>query len=480
MTKVSVEKFVEDFSKELDQQNAAIFAGAGLSVAAGFVDWKGLLKPLADELNLDIDRETDLVRVAQYHVNHHGSNRADLTSAILNGFSTRTAQVTENHRILARLPIKSYWTTNYDPCIEDALKQTGKLPDVKQKSEQLLTTVHGRDAVVYKMHGDYLDATNAVLCKEDYETYHIKRGDFLTALAGDLLSKMFLFIGFSFADPNLDYVLGRLHTRYGQHLRKHYCFVRKESARADDKPGELEYRIAKQELFIRDLERYNIRAVMVDAYDDITTVLRMVENRYKSRTIFVSGAAHDYGSRWTTNDVLQFVHDLGSRLVADDYRLVTGLGLGIGSTVLDGALQQIYHVQRRSLSDQLIIRPFPQSLQGQQLWRAYREDMLNFAGMAVYMFGNKLGGDPPTVQRSTGMLDEFEIAHQKGIKVLPLGFTEFVARELYDRVRANFGTFYPTATSKFQTLFNLLGDATRPLADQLTTTVDALNELQRM
>lgn len=480
MGKVSVEKFVDDFCKELDQQNAAIFAGAGLSVAAGFVDWKGLLKPLADELQLDIEREIDLVRVAQYHVNHHGSNRSDLTSAILNGFSTKTARVTENHRILARLPIQSYWTTNYDSCIEDALKQSGKLPDVKHKPEQLLTTVYGREAVVYKMHGDYLDAGNAVLCKEDYETYHIKRGDFLTALAGELLSKMFLFVGFSFSDPNLDYVLGRLHTRYGHHLRKHYCFVRKESPEANDKPGDLEYRLAKQEFFIRDLERYNVRAVMVDAYDDITNVLRLVENRYKSRTIFISGAAHEYGVRWTPSEALQFVHELSSRLVADDYRLVTGLGLGIGSTVIDGALQQIYHVQRRSLSDQLTVRPFPQSLQGQQLWRAYREDMLNFAGMAVYMFGNKLAGDPPSLQQSNGIVEEFEIAHEKGIKVLPLGFTEFVARELYDRVTANFAGFYPSATPRFKSLFDQLGDSTRSLSDQLTTTLDALSELQKM
>ena len=72
------------------------------------------------------------------------------------------------------------------------------------------------------MHGDVAHATDAVLCKADYETYHLSRGDFLTALAGDLLSKMFLFIGFSFSDPNLDYVLGRLHTRHGNNLRKHY------------------------------------------------------------------------------------------------------------------------------------------------------------------------------------------------------------------------------------------------------------------
>ena len=112
MAIVSIEKFVDDITRELQERNVAIFAGAGLSVASGFVDWKGLLKPLADELRLDVDREHDLVRVAQYHVNHHGSNRNDLTNAILNGFSRKQAQVTDNHRILARLPISSYWTTN--------------------------------------------------------------------------------------------------------------------------------------------------------------------------------------------------------------------------------------------------------------------------------------------------------------------------------------------------------------------------------
>lgn len=480
MTKVRVETFVEDFTRELEQRNVAIFAGAGLSVSTGVVDWKGLLKPLADELNLDVEREHDLVRVAQYHVNHHGRSRSDLTEAILNGFARRGTTITDNHKILSRLPIQTYWTTNYDSCIEDALKQGGKLPDVKHTTRQLLTSLHGRDAVVYKMHGDYLDASNAVLCKEDYETYHIKRGEFLTALAGDLLSKMFLFIGFSFADPNLDYVLGRLHSRYGEHQRKHYCFVKTEAPKDDDKPGEFEYRKAKQELFIRDLERYNIRAVMVDSYEQITTILRMIESRYKSKMIFVSGAAHEYGPRWTAQEAQSFVHTLGKELIARDYKLVTGLGLGIGSTIVDGALTQIYHVQRRSLTDELVIRPFPQSPQGQQTWHAYRQDMLDFSGIAIYMFGNKLAGEPPSVQRSVGMVDEFDIAQAKGIKVLPLGFTEYVARELYDRVKMNFAGFYPTATAKFRAMFDLLGDPTRSLSDQTTTTLDALAELQRM
>ena len=53
---------VKKLVKELSANNLAIFAGAGLSVGAGYIDWKGLLKELAEEIDLDVDREEhDLV-----------------------------------------------------------------------------------------------------------------------------------------------------------------------------------------------------------------------------------------------------------------------------------------------------------------------------------------------------------------------------------------------------------------------------------
>ena len=66
-----------------------------------------------------------------------------------------------------------------------------------------------RDAVVYKMHGDVEHPHEAVLTKMIMSRYHLKRGAFINALAGDLVSKTFWFMGFSFTDPNLDYILSR-------------------------------------------------------------------------------------------------------------------------------------------------------------------------------------------------------------------------------------------------------------------------------
>ncbi len=478
MAVVSIERFVEEYSKALHEGAAAVFAGAGLSVAAGFVDWKGLLKPLADELSLSLDREHDLVKVAQYHVNHH-SNRHDLAALILDQFSSRQAQVTTSHRILARLPISVYWTTNYDSTIEQALEEAGKVADVKHEQSQLPHTQAGRDAVVYKMHGDYRHGASAVLAKEDYEKYHLVRGDFLTALAGDLLSKTFLFIGFSFSDPNMDYVLSRMYAKHSTNQKKHYCLVAREKQRPGESYEDFAYRKAKQDYFVRDLQRYNIRVVMLDSYEEVPQVLSAIEWRFKSRTVFVSGAAHEYAPL-AEADALDFVHKLGDELVSKDYRIVTGLGLGIGSTLLDGALQQIYRVQKKVLRDQIVIRPFPQSAGAQQLWTVYRNDMLDFAGIAIFMFGNKLDREKQTIVPSNGVEEEFNIAMAKGIKVLPLGFTGYMARILYDRVAADFANVYPKATPAFQQHFTDLGDHNRTTAEQRKTLLAALAEIERM
>lgn len=40
---------------------------------------------------------------------------------------TKEKDVDENHRIIARLPISTYWTTNYDSLIEDALIEEKEL-----------------------------------------------------------------------------------------------------------------------------------------------------------------------------------------------------------------------------------------------------------------------------------------------------------------------------------------------------------------
>lgn len=474
-----IDSFIRKFAKEVKENNAAIFAGAGLSVAAGFVDWKTLLKPITEELGLDVAKEDNLVSVAQYHCNERAQNRHELNQLLLDAFS-KTSELTENHRILARLPISTYWTTNYDKLIERSLDAIHKVPDVKYTNEHLATTRPKRDAIVYKMHGDVDHPDKAVLTKDDYEKYHVKHAPFITALSGDLVSKTFLFLGFSFTDPNIDYILSRIRTTYTQHQRRHYCIMRDVSRTNCDNDADYEYKTLKQQLFVGDLERFNITTLLIDSYDRITEILRRIENIYKMKTVFISGSAQEYGDSWNGR-AEAFIHELSKKLIDKEYKIVSGFGLGVGSAVINGALEEIYFYGKKATDEQLILRPFPQSQTGKTeravLLDAYRHDMISLGGVAIFVFGNKLDGSG--VIPANGVRREFEIALEYGLKVVPIGATGYVAKELWAEVDAGLDRFYPGHSKDFAENFGQLGDTTLEPDILLESVLKLLDKITR-
>lgn len=61
------------------------------------VNWKQLLREIAEELELDIEKESDLVAIAQYYYNKNGCNRTKLNDTIKDAFQTGK-QPNVNHK----------------------------------------------------------------------------------------------------------------------------------------------------------------------------------------------------------------------------------------------------------------------------------------------------------------------------------------------------------------------------------------------
>lgn len=433
----NVSRFIDEYFEELDAGNAAIFAGAGLSVPAGFVDWRDLLRPLANELDLDIDLESDLVAVAQFHVNANGNNRNRLHRALIHALSPTTPP-TINHRLLARLPIATWWTTNYDKLIENSLRESGKIVDVKFAVPQLANTQPRRDALVFKMHGDIDRPDEAVVTRDDYERYSRDRGAFITALAGDLVSKTFLFLGFSFTDPNLEYVLSRVRMSFQENQRRHYAIFRKRTRKDGETDAEFENAKTRQILVLEDLKRFNIKAILVDEYSDVTSILEELERRHRRQTVFVSAAASNFDP-WGEPAVNAFMRALGTALVSSGLRVATGYGLGVGNALFTGAIEEVLRTKTRHIDDALIIRPFPQAIPDKteraRVWEHYRQEIIGAAGIALFLFGNKI--EDAKLVPSDGMQQECDIARHRRLALIPIGATGSMASELLKQAIAD-------------------------------------------
>lgn len=454
---ISREQFLQDYGEAIAHGYAAVFAGAGLSKGSGYSDWKGLLKEFAEELGLDLEIETDLVAVAQYHITASEQKRNRLHQKLVDEFST-AVQLSPAHRILAELPIRTYWTSNYDDLVEAALKDAKRKIDVKRSSAALPLTGKDADAIVYKLHGDLGDPETIIITRDDYEEYERKFPGFFTQLRADLTSKTFLFVGFSFSDPHLDFILTQLKRDFGEHMRRHFAILRRES-RSGRTKKQYEYALNRQRLRVRDLQRYNISTLLIDDYDEIPEVLRLLRLRYLRRQVFVSGAAHDFSPRGETW-IEEFAFNFGKALIDRGYNLVSGLGVDVGRSVMSGALDELYRQVDPRIDQRLLLRPFPTQ---KAAYTKHRELMLATVGFAVFISGNKLDGSGNAVE-SAGVIEEYELARRADVYPLPVGSTGWAAARLWQQVHEEFVSIFPPGTP--EPAFDVLNDA-RASTDQV-------------
>ena len=466
--------FIDRYVKEIQNYTAAMFIGAGFSMNAGYVDWKSLLSGIAEDLGLDIEKETDLVSLAQYNYNENGQNRGVINHALFEEF-TKEKDLDENHRILARLPISTFWTTYYDSLIEEALRDARKTVDVKHCNSQLSLTVPHRDAIVYKMHGDKSNPNEAILIKDDYEQYYQKHAQFITSLSGDLISKTFLFIGFSFSDPNLDYILSRIRIDYKENNRQHYAIMRNVSKNDYESEADYDYAKRKQELFMGDLKRYSIKPLMIDDYSEITDILKEINRRLNHNNVFVSGSAYEY-SEYSEDEkaATDFIQSLSQRLIQKGFNIISGFGLGVGSAVIYGALQEIYMKNQRINDERLLLRPFPQGEDYKAMWKEYREDMISRAGVSIFIFGNKYDAENESTVLAGGMKQEFEMATEQHNLIVPVGCTGYMAHKIWEEIHEDLSKYYTNVDDELTVAFKKLNNKceTSQLIDNILSFID--------
>ena len=256
----------------------------------------------------------------------------------------------------------------------------------------LTIVLEGRDATVYKMHGDYTQPSECVITKEDYEVYNQTRQLFSTTLQADLVSNTFLFIGFSFDDPHLAYILGRIRALLNNNIREHYCFFEKAKKRENETDDQYNYRKHKLSLRIHDLQRYGINAVMLDNYSEIPDVFKGIKKQVKSNCVFISGSAEEYGD-WEDEKAIVLIRYLAKRLCESNYKIVTGHGKGIGSFVISSVLEK-YGSSIHEIGRHLSIRAFPfqdkKRTDYTEMVKEYRSGFFQEAGVAIFLFGNKV------------------------------------------------------------------------------------------
>lgn len=415
---ITKEKFISEFVQAIKDNQAAVFAGAGISQPLGIPSWKNVLEPLATEMQIKLSNETDLTQIAQYYVNENNGRRTELEAHFIKEIN-KSISIEENSliNILTKLDISSYWTTNYDMVFEHYFEYY-QIKYNKIASPNAITTLYNAtDKNLYKMHGDL--STKMIITKEDYELYEQENEPFLLALKSELMQKHFVFLGFSFNDSNLNKILSDMKKMFGnEHLKKHYCFFK-----IPDKDEEK----IQLNLKIKDLERYGIETVLVESFSQLQIIFSNIMKKVWDKNIFISGSAFQYGI-WETEKTKYFLERLGEKLIENGYKIYSAFGKNIGEYILKGAIKAFSQRENTVLKTQIEYLAFPNyqvmTLQEQD---KFRKDIIKQCGWAIFLFGNR-----EDAILAPGVLREYELSKMFDKKIIPVASTGFAAERIWN------------------------------------------------
>lgn len=395
---------IERVAEALKDDCGAFFIGSGISYESTGVDWFKLLEPLTSELGIKINNESDdLPLIAQYIVNQYAGNKGPLINQISKAFNKKFS-VNRYHKALATTKISSIWTTNYDMLLESAFSEF--LIDVKVNEDSISRNVINSEIEIIKMHGCISKSHHKeiIITAEDYEDFLVNKPAISQRLCNDLLKKSFLFIGYSYRDPNIRNIMVTARRLCNNSTKEHFLILKRDDDKDHEKSKEKNRR---QELWCQDLKRLGISTLFIDSYDELEEILVAISQRSRGKTVYVTGS-HKGGS--------EVAHQLGRMLSKeDDVVLISGQSSGVGSDIVSSFMEQCI-LDKEDINGRIKIFPNPYAANAKYSddlsllpeLKKYRTNLLNSTQVAVIFNGGK------------GTEAEVEVAINRNCSIIPV------------------------------------------------------------
>lgn len=245
------EEVLEIIKKKYREQRRIVvpFIGAGISkvveykkngknILPGWDDFNETLLESINQKDKYVDLKNDPQEVAEYYIYKkaeldnlgHTGGKSELISFIKENLSVKVTRNTENKYFIngkesEKLGIhfalkdkfKFLYTTNWDNLLEGITEYE----PIYLTSHLVKANVRERKEVIFKFHGDInTDASEKgnplICCKSDYFDRISNENPFDILFKNDLLHSDFLFVGYSFRDPNIYLVVSEINELISQ------------------------------------------------------------------------------------------------------------------------------------------------------------------------------------------------------------------------------------------------------------------------
>lgn len=273
--------FINEIRQEYKNGRLIPFIGSGFSKPLGLPDWSGLIAELAQKINIEPDLfmlHGSYQQLLEFVYKTHHREWKDFIHGMILRYDSHDAQQqrkgSATHKALSKLTsVKTIYTTNYDSHIEEALKENGRTVKLLTTIDDFIDTKN-KDAncEVLKFHGTLVDDETIVLTESQYFERMSLEAPVDQRLRADLLSNSFLFMGYSFSDPNIRYIWYKIHE-----LKRQQSLKNQRSS-----PVEMQIRpsyfvtFGSSPIQSKLLETWDIRTVDLDPSDPTESLAKLL------------------------------------------------------------------------------------------------------------------------------------------------------------------------------------------------------------
>jgi len=258
-------------------------------------------------------------------------------------------------------------------------------------------------------------------------------------LQATFLTKSFLFLGFSFDDPNFKQVFKAARLTRDDVRRQHFALI---------KPPRDPLAVPEFEHWRKDLLDIGVSVATLDEYDEIETLLRQLVVRCRPRRLFVSGSppgekntesSASYPSTSLGTALYEYAKALGTTLAGTE-AIVTAagkFGAAVGYQMLndieqsDGYMPDRFLLVRRRKEQDI---DDPRRRYGTIIFGSKTPDGLREETLADVQALLAIGG-------GSGVAAEIRLAHEQGIGVIPVGKFGGAAFDEWLRVSNDFDNY---------------------------------------
>lgn len=209
-----IDPILLEIKKHYKEERLIPFIGSGFSKPLALPDWKELIGQIAHKIDIEPDlfvlhgsypQLLDYIRQKDQKVWREFLHQIKVSFDSLESSAKRKSSLT--HIALSELDFRTIYTTNYDLHIEKALEDRGKEVNTLSTFNDFAQIVNKKAASeIVKFHGTLEVDDSMILTETQYFNRMALEEAVDVRLRSDILSNSFLFIGYSFSDPNIRYI----------------------------------------------------------------------------------------------------------------------------------------------------------------------------------------------------------------------------------------------------------------------------------